>query len=149
LSQIANSFFTCKYKVDKNIVIYYQKIVAWTIFLFCGTLRIGKLWGDNMDKQNLAILLVDDDFNERSGVRFLIEREKLPLTVLEASNGKRALEMIRDKSVDILFADIRMPYMDGMELSAIVHEEFPETKIIISSAYGEFEYAKKLWRPKL
>ena len=102
-----------------------------------------------MDKQKLAILLVDDDFNERSGVRFLIEREKLPLTVLEASNGKRALEMIRDKSVDILFADIRMPYMDGMELSAIVHEEFPETKIIISSAYGEFEYAKKLWRPKL
>jgi len=48
-----------------------------------------------------------------------------------------------------LFADIRMPYMDGLELSAIVHEEFPETKIIISSAYGEFEYAKKLWRPKL
>ena len=59
----------------KNNAIYSQKIVAWTLFLFCVTLRIGKLWGDYMDKQNLTILLVDDDFNERSGVRFLIERE--------------------------------------------------------------------------
>ena len=101
-----------------------------------------------MEKVNLTILLVDDDFNERSGVRFLIERENLPLSIQEASNGKRALEIIREKPVDILFADIRMPYMDGLELSAIVHNEFPETKIIIFSAYGEFEYAKKAMEAK-
>lgn len=38
--------------------------------------------------------------------------------------------------------------MDGLELSAIVHDEFPETKIIIFSAYGEFEYAKKAMEAK-
>ena len=111
--------------------------------MFCVTLKLGKLWGDNMNKQKLTILLVDDDFNERSGVRFLIEREGFALTVLEASNGKRALEMMRENTVDILFTDIKMPYMDGLELSAAVHEQHPDTKIIIFSAYGEFEYAKK------
>ena len=69
-----------------------------------------------MDKQNLTILLVDDDFNERSGVRFLIEREQFPLTILEAPNGKRALELMQTNAVDILFTDIKMPYMDGLEL---------------------------------
>lgn len=106
------------------------------------------IWGDYMQSETLRILLVDDDHNERDGLRFLIEREKYPLTIIEASNGKRALEIIREETIDILLADIRMPYMDGLELSAIVHEEFPETKIIIFSAYGEFEYAKKAMQAK-
>lgn len=101
-----------------------------------------------MQNQDLTILLVDDDFNEREGVHFLIEREKFPLTILEAPNGKRALDIIRETKIDILFTDVKMPYMDGLELSAIVHEEFPETKIIIFSAYGEFQYAKKAMEAK-
>lgn len=101
-----------------------------------------------MQNKSLRILLVDDDHNERDGLRFLIEREKYPLSIIEASNGKRALEIIREEQIDILLADIRMPYMDGLELSAIVHDEFPETKIIIFSAYGEFEYAKKAMEAK-
>lgn len=101
-----------------------------------------------MQNQNLKILLVDDDFNEREGVRFLIERENFPLTILEAPNGRRALDIIREETVDILFTDVKMPYMDGLELSAVVHEEFPETKIIIFSAYSEFEYAKKAMEAK-
>ena len=101
-----------------------------------------------MQNKSLRILLVDDDHNERDGLRFLIEREKYPLSIFEASNGKRALEIIREEQIDILLADIRMPYMDGLELSAIVHDEFPETKIIIFSAYGEFKYAKKAMEAK-
>lgn len=54
-----------------------------------------------MERVNLTILLVDDDFNERSGVRFLIERENLPLSIQEASNGKRALE-IRNMDIVII-----------------------------------------------
>lgn len=89
------------------------------------------------------ILLVDDDRNERSGVRFLIEREHLPLEILEASNGKHALEVLQNEHIDILFTDVKMPYMDGLELSGIVCEKYPDVKIIIFSAYGEFEYAQK------
>lgn len=96
----------------------------------------------------MKILLVDDDANERSGVRFLIERASMPLTILEAPNGKRALDLLRQNPVDILFTDVKMPYMDGLELSATVYHEFPQIKIIVFSAYGEFEYAKKAMEAK-
>lgn len=101
-----------------------------------------------MQNQQFRILLVDDDANERSGVRFLIERGGFPLEISEASNGKRALEQLRRQNADILFTDVKMPYMDGLELSAAVCREFPQTKIIVFSAYGEFEYAKKAMEAK-
>lgn len=101
-----------------------------------------------MQNRNLTILLVDDDSNERSGVRFLIEQGNLPLDILEAPNGKRALEIIHQKHVDILFTDVKMPYMDGLELSSNVYRAFPHIKIIVFSAYGEFEYAKKAMEAK-
>ncbi|MDL2323948.1 response regulator [Ruminococcaceae bacterium OttesenSCG-928-A16] len=90
----------------------------------------------------LTILLVDDESNERTGIRFLIEKYKLPLKVMEAANGKDALEYIRSRPVDILLTDIKMPYMDGLELAKEVFGYNPLIKIIIFSSYGEFEYAK-------
>ena len=101
-----------------------------------------------MQHQQLHILLVDDDANERSGVRFLIEQAGFPLEIWEAPNGKKALELLRRQSVNILFTDVKMPYMDGLELSATVYKEFPQIKIIVFSAYGEFEYAKKAMEAK-
>lgn len=89
------------------------------------------------------ILLVDDEASERSGVRFLIERYGFPLSVTEAANGKQALETIEKHPVDILLTDVKMPYMDGLELARRVNEAFPQIRIIVFSAYGEFEYAKK------
>ena len=49
------------------------------------------------------ILLVDDEAQERDGIRFLIEKYKLPLTVVEAQNGQKALEYLKEHPVDILF----------------------------------------------
>ena len=77
------------------------------------------------------ILLVDDDSTERTGVRFLIEKLKLPLDIKEASNGKRALEVLKYAAIDILFTDVKMPYIDGLELSSIVKSQYPHIKIII------------------
>lgn len=91
----------------------------------------------------LKILLVDDEFTERDGMKFLIEKFKLPLEVAEAENGKKALAYIKTHPVDILLTDVRMPYMDGLELAKEVSVCSPDTVIIIFSAYSEFEYAKK------
>jgi two-component system response regulator YesN len=61
----------------------------------------------------------------------------------EASDGELAFPMIQKLRPDIIITDIRMPFMDGLELSRLIKQEFPGSKIIILSGYGEFEYAKE------
>ena len=61
----------------------------------------------------------------------------------EASDGELAYPMIQKLKPDILITDIRMPFMDGLELSRIVKQELPDTSILILSGYGEFDYAKE------
>ena len=59
-------------------------------------------------------------------------------------NGKIAFEYIeKNNDVDILLTDVKMPYMDGLELAKRVNDFNPNIVIIIFSAYGEFDYAKK------
>lgn len=89
------------------------------------------------------ILIVDDERVERTGIRFLIDEYNIELDIAEAENGEKALEHIENNPIDILITDIRMPFMDGLELAARVREIRPNIKIVIMSAYSEFEYAKK------
>ncbi|MEG0687501.1 MAG: response regulator, partial [Hungatella sp.] len=89
------------------------------------------------------ILLVDDEAEEREGISFLIQKYKLPLRITEAQNGQKASEYLKAHAVDILFTDVKMPYKDGLELAKETFEQYPKIKIVIFSAYGEFEYARK------
>ena len=91
----------------------------------------------------LNILLVDDEATERDGISYLIKKYEMPLNISEATNGKKALEYIRSNNIDILFTDIKMPYMDGLELAKETFKYDKNIKIIIFSAYSELEYAKK------
>lgn len=60
-----------------------------------------------------------------------------------AENGLNALHTLESEKVDILISDIRMPGMNGLELSKAVKERSPETEIILLTGYAEFEYAKQ------
>lgn len=88
------------------------------------------------------ILVVDDEKIERNGIRFLLKQMNLELEIFEAENGKKAVEFLQKESVDILLTDIKMPFMDGMELIAAVHDKYPDMMIIIFSGFSDFEYAK-------
>ena len=70
----------------------------------------------------LTILIVDDEKLERNGIKFLLKREKEEFRILEAANGKDALGVLASNHVDILFSDIKMPYMSGLELVRQVRE---------------------------
>lgn len=91
----------------------------------------------------IKILLVDDEREEREGIEYLIQKYHYPLQVSQAVNGMKALEYIEKNPVDILFTDVKMPIMNGLELAKTVNLRFPQIKIIIFSAYGEFDYAKQ------
>ena len=92
------------------------------------------------------ILIVGDESIEREGISFLVEKYKLPLEVAQATNGKTALEYMRTHPIDILLTDVKMPQMDGLELARHTFEKYPDVRILVFSAYGEFEFAKKRWR---
>lgn len=90
------------------------------------------------------VFLVEDEIVVREGIKNNINWEKEGfLFVGEASDGELAYPMIKSAKPDILITDIKMPFMDGLELSQMVRREFPDIKIIILSGYNEFEYAKQ------
>ena len=93
--------------------------------------------------EKYKILLVDDERSEREGVSFLIDKFGYPLEIKQAANGQKALELMRKEAFDILFTDVKMPIMDGLELAKEVSALYPDTIIIIFSAYSEFDFAKK------
>ncbi|BFH62403.1 response regulator [Paenibacillus azoreducens] len=90
----------------------------------------------------LTILVVDDHKEEREGIAFLLQELGFPLKLQVAENGRKALEYLQQHAVDILFTDVRMPQMDGLQLTRQVLQLHPKTKVIIFSGYAEFEYAK-------
>jgi len=90
------------------------------------------------------VFLADDEIVVREGIRNSIPWEKTPYTLTgEAPDGEMALSMIQDLKPDILITDIRMPFMDGLDLSRIVKKTLPWIRIIILSGHDEFEYARE------
>lgn len=90
------------------------------------------------------IMLVDDEEEVRKGIIRKIEWEKLGFQVVgDAENGQDALEKIELLEPDVVMTDIRMPYMDGLTLSARIRQKYPSIKILIFSGYDDFEYAQQ------
>ena len=90
------------------------------------------------------ILLVDDEILVRDAIRENIDWKAMDCELVgDCDNGKAAAEFVQNHPVDIVLTDILMPYMDGMELSRFLHENYPDIVIVIFSGFGEFEYAKK------
>jgi len=87
-----------------------------------------------------TILIVDDEVDLLSGLQRSIALE-MDCRLLVAENGTQAMERLRNDSVDLVLADIRMPGMDGMELLQAVRELDPTITVLIMTAYGTIERA--------
>jgi len=90
------------------------------------------------------VFFVDDEASMRTGIRESIEWESSGFTLAgEAPDGEMALSLMQEIMPDILITDIRMPFMDGIELSRQTKKIMPWIKIVILSGHDEFEYAKQ------
>ena len=95
----------------------------------------------------IKVFLVEDEMVIRRGIKNSIDWEKAGYIFCgEASDGELAYPMIIKEKPDILITDIRMPFMDGLELCKLVKKELPNIKILILSGYDEFDYAKEAIR---
>ncbi len=87
---------------------------------------------------------VEDEIVTREGIRDNVDWQGNGFEFCgEAPDGEIALPLIQLTQPDVLITDIKMPFMDGLELCKIVRERMPWIKIVILSGHDEFEYAQK------
>ncbi|HUM69399.1 MAG TPA: response regulator [Chloroflexota bacterium] len=89
------------------------------------------------------VFLVEDEIVAREGIRDKVNWAAAGFEFVgEAPDGEVALPLIENLQPDLLITDIKMPFMDGLQLSRIVRERMPWVKIVILSGHDEFNYAQ-------
>src|SRR5438105_4838724 len=83
----------------------------------------------------IRILIADDHLVVRIGLRSMIDTQPDMNVIAEAANGREAVELFRAHKPDITLMDLRMPVMGGVEATGIIHEEFPDARIIVLTTY--------------
>jgi two-component system, response regulator YesN len=96
------------------------------------------------EQRNIFSLVVDDEPGVRRGLVAKVQREtkNTRFEIEEASSAEEAYDRIKNKKIDLLFLDMKMPGMGGMKFLEIVNNEFPNLKVIVVSGFSDFEYAK-------
>lgn len=90
------------------------------------------------------VLLVDDEEDIRVGISRKMDWNSLGFTLVgEAENGEEALELSEQLQPDVVLTDIKMPFMDGLELCRHLKQSLPAAKLVVFSGFDDFEYARQ------
>lgn len=92
------------------------------------------------------IVVADDEAIQRNMLSRILQKIVPEAEIIACANGKEAFEAAEKKYTDLLLTDISMPIMDGIELVEKMAETYPSVRIVLISAYQEFEYARKAIR---
>ncbi len=94
-----------------------------------------------------CILIVDDETAVRSSLSSILDWENEGFRIAgTASNGQAALKLMQAQNIDVLFTDIKMPLMDGLELIRRVNELPKRPAVIVLSAYSEFDLVRQAFK---
>jgi len=94
----------------------------------------------------MKILIVDDEPRHRRGMKNIILSLRPTDCVIDAGDGRTALTMMQEERPDVVFTDIRMPGLDGLELLGMLEHEIVKPVIVMVSAYDRFDYAQLAMR---
>jgi DNA-binding NarL/FixJ family response regulator len=89
---------------------------------------------------HIRVVMADDHPVVRAGMRSELERFSEVEVVGEAADGRAAIQLVREKRPDVVFMDISMPGLNGLETTARISKEFPEVKVIILSRHENEQY---------
>ena len=94
----------------------------------------------------IKIILVDDEVLFRKGISFLLDREKNIDIIQEASNGAELITFLNENGnhPDIIIMDLKMPVLNGVEATKILHKDFPEIKIIALTSYDTTSFVANM-----
>ena len=94
----------------------------------------------------MKILIVDDEYYVREGMQAILQTLPPPREILTAENGCDALDICRENAIDILITDIRMPGMDGLEMTEKLQQLGQNPVVMIVSGFDDFVYAQTAMR---
>ena len=90
------------------------------------------------------VMIIDDEQKIRKLLKLTIKWEMLGFEVVgEAASGIEAINIIDELNPDVLFVDIRMPFMDGIEFAKLAIERYPYLQTVMLTAFNDFEYARE------
>ncbi len=90
------------------------------------------------------LVFVDDESIIREGISSCISWDDLGFELVKMfENGQQTIDYLREHPVDVVVSDIKMPKIDGLELSKLIYEEFPDMMVLLLSGYDDFEYAQE------
>ena len=88
-------------------------------------------------QEQLTILIIDDEESIRNELAEYLQNNNFKVLMAEAAS--EALNLLNTYEIDVVFLDIRLPGINGIELLKIIKEEFPQTEIIMISGHGEMQ----------
>ncbi len=86
------------------------------------------------EKNNATILLVDDNVSQSKSMAFILQRKGYSVSI--AKDGPEAIEMVKGNGFDLIFMDIKMPIMNGVEAYKRIKKINPDCKVIMMTAYA-------------
>lgn len=92
---------------------------------------------------NFTVILADDEAQILEGIHRGIDWDALGFEVIAtASNGKELLERTETLRPDLVISDIKMPFLDGLQVAKMLHDNMMHVKIVLFSGWDDFEYAQ-------
>ena len=96
-----------------------------------------------MSKNFKKVLIVDDEETLTWSMSKSLSKDKDKYEVIIANNGREALALMEKNKIDLVITDIRMPDVNGLDLLVKIKKEYPQTKVIIMTAYGSSDVQKE------
>jgi len=91
----------------------------------------------------IKVILVDDEFLVRARLKACVNWNELGFEIAgEAGNGEDALVLVEEIHPKLAIVDINMPFVNGLDFANIVHERYPDLKVVILTGYSSFDYAR-------
>ncbi|MFR6330564.1 MAG: response regulator [Eisenbergiella sp.] len=95
------------------------------------------------ESRKYKIVFLDDEISTLTYLQYAVDWESLGITVCgTAQDGEKGLELIRKVNPDIVITDIRMPKYSGLDVLNVMREEQRNCRVVMLSAYADFEYAR-------
>ncbi|MEK4238707.1 response regulator [Paenibacillus sp. FSL H8-0261] len=95
----------------------------------------------------MKVLIVDDESFVRRSLSEMLGSANHNFSIIgSVENGLEAIQLLKEQAIDLVISDIRMPGMDGLELSKHIHECYPDTETILLTGYQDFSYASQAIR---